>query len=141
MPTVVLGITLMIGLNDRAVSAQGAAGSEPLMKDAVKNITSLNGEPAHPMLPTMFYVEDAFNLPAQLRPLIGDPQVDVADFRDVDGGTVPSSWIVSQRGGANTPARCRTCGRPMWRMRGVRALRPFRPPGGSFSEPSETARR
>jgi len=60
--TVTLGIALVVSVNHRVVSAQGAAGSEPLMEDAFENIASLNGEPAHLMLPTMFYFEGALGV-------------------------------------------------------------------------------
>ncbi len=58
--TVVLGIVLAIGVDYRAVSAQ--QGGEPLMEDAFQNITALNGEPAHLMLPTMLYFEAALGV-------------------------------------------------------------------------------
>ena len=58
--TVVLGIVLVIGVNHRAVSAQ--QGGEPLMEDAFENVTALNGEPAHLMLPTMLYFEAALGV-------------------------------------------------------------------------------
>ena len=58
--TVVLGIVLAIGVHYRAVSAQ--QGGEPLMEDAFQNITALNGEPAHLMLPTMLYFEAALGV-------------------------------------------------------------------------------
>jgi hypothetical protein len=58
--TVVVGVVLAIGVNHRAVSAQ--QGAEPLMEDAFENITALNGEPAHLMLPTMFYFEAALGV-------------------------------------------------------------------------------
>jgi hypothetical protein len=57
---VLLGIVLVIGVDYRAVSAQ--QGAEPLMEDAWENITALNGEPAHLMLPTMFYFEAALGV-------------------------------------------------------------------------------
>ena len=62
MATVALGIILAIGLNYRPVAAQGAAGSEPAMEDAYENIQALNGQPAHLMLPTMFYFEGALGV-------------------------------------------------------------------------------
>jgi hypothetical protein len=60
--TVVVGVALVIGVNNRAVSAQGTAGSEPLMEEAFENVTALNGEPAHLMLPTMIYFEAALGV-------------------------------------------------------------------------------
>jgi hypothetical protein len=83
--TVVLGVTLGVGLNHRAVSAQGAAGSEPLMEDAFENITVLNGEPAHLMLPTMFYFEAALGVGC---PYCHDPDntkrdLDTNELKDV----------------------------------------------------------
>ena len=57
---VAVGVVLVTGMNQRAVSAQ--QGAEPLMEDAFENITALNGEPAHLMIPTMIYFEAALGV-------------------------------------------------------------------------------
>ena len=62
LATIVLSVTLALTVNYRSVTAQGPAGSEPLMEDAFENIESLNGQPAHLMLPTMFYFEAALGV-------------------------------------------------------------------------------
>ena len=83
MATVVLGIVLVIGVDDRAVSAQ--QGGEPLMEDVFENVTALNGEPAHLMLPTMFYFEGALGVGC---PYCHDPDgarrdLDTNELKDV----------------------------------------------------------
>jgi hypothetical protein len=81
--TVVVGIILAIGVNHRGVSAQ--QGGEPLMEDVFENVTALNGEPAHLMLPTMIYFEAALGVGC---PYCHDPDntkrdLDTNELKDV----------------------------------------------------------
>ncbi len=62
MATVTLGITWAIGVNYRPVAAQGAGGNEPRMEDVYENVQSFNGQPAHLMMPTMYYFEAALGV-------------------------------------------------------------------------------
>ena len=62
MATVAVGVTLAIGLADRSDAGQETAAGEPTMEDVFVNIESLNGEPAHLMLPTMVYFQAALGV-------------------------------------------------------------------------------
>ena len=59
----VFSMSLAVGLGQTPVAAQGtAAGAEPRMEDAFKNITHLKGLPADQLNPTMVFFEAALGV-------------------------------------------------------------------------------
>lgn len=112
MATVVCGVALVVGMSHRGVSAQGVAGSEPLMEDAWENITALNGEPAHLMLPTMFYFEAALGVGC---PYCHDPDntkrdLDTNELKDVAREMIAMVNTLNENNfGGEEQVTCFTC--------------------------------